>query len=193
MIDVLESCRGRGFLRIVPDLGSRTYLSLMRIAAAIVGNSSSGIFEAPSFKVPAVNIGTRQHGRLRARNVVDVGYDKAEIVSGVRLRARTIAISARRCESCTNPYGDGDTRAAERSTSCSACGSCPRCWRSGWRRRELLDGSLSEGSLPAVCLDEKIPSPSAGRFDGGVETIGPSSHPDPPLMASHRLTCGSRS
>jgi len=84
MTAALESRRDHGFLRIVPDLGSRTYLSLMRIAAAVVGNSSSGIIEAPSFKVPAVNIGTRQHGRLRARNVVDVGYEKAEIVRGVR-------------------------------------------------------------------------------------------------------------
>ena len=53
MTDVLESYRGRPFLRIVPDLGSRRYLSLMRTAAAIVGNSSSGIFEAPSFGLPA--------------------------------------------------------------------------------------------------------------------------------------------
>lgn len=107
-VEVLESFRGRAFLRIVPDLGSSKYLSLMRIAAAMVGNSSSGIFEAPSFKLPAVNVGTRQHGRLRAKNVVDVGYDKAAIVEGIRFvledREFREGLSA-----CTNPYGDGDT------------------------------------------------------------------------------------
>jgi UDP-N-acetylglucosamine 2-epimerase (non-hydrolysing)/GDP/UDP-N,N'-diacetylbacillosamine 2-epimerase (hydrolysing) len=108
MIKVLESWRGRSFLRIVPDLGSRKYLSLMRIAALIVGNSSSGIFEAPSFKVPAVNIGTRQHGRLRARNVVDVGYDKDSIAKGISYALHDRDFRAGLSE-CTNPYGDGDT------------------------------------------------------------------------------------
>jgi UDP-N-acetylglucosamine 2-epimerase (non-hydrolysing)/GDP/UDP-N,N'-diacetylbacillosamine 2-epimerase (hydrolysing) len=108
MVEVLESYRGRSFLRIVPDLGSRHYLSLMRLAAAIVGNSSSGIFEAPSFKLPAVNVGTRQHGRLRARNVVDVGYDKAAIVQGIRFALGDAEFRAA-LRDCTNPYGDGRT------------------------------------------------------------------------------------
>jgi UDP-N-acetylglucosamine 2-epimerase (non-hydrolysing)/GDP/UDP-N,N'-diacetylbacillosamine 2-epimerase (hydrolysing) len=106
MIRVLESRRGRSFLRIVPDLGSRKYLSLMRLAAVIVGNSSSGIFEAPSFRLPAVNIGTRQHGRLRATNVVDVGYEKSEIVSGVRRALEDPGFRAG-LAACKNPYGDG--------------------------------------------------------------------------------------
>ena len=107
MTAVLESRRDRKFLRIVPDLGSRTYLSLMRIAAAVVGNSSSGIIEAPSFKVPAVNIGTRQHGRLRAPNVVDVGYEKDEIVRGVRFALADHGFRSA-LRDCTNPYGDGN-------------------------------------------------------------------------------------
>lgn len=107
MTEVLESYRGRRFLRIVPDLGSRRYLSLMRLAAAIVGNSSSGIFEAPSFKLPAVNIGTRQHGRVRACNVVDVGYGRDAIVNGIRhvLYDRAFREALRECR---NPYGDGN-------------------------------------------------------------------------------------
>jgi len=106
MIEVLESYRGRPFLRVVPDLGSRRYLSLLRMAAAIVGNSSSGIFEAPSFRLPAVNIGTRQHGRLRACNVIDVGHERAAIVQGVRhaLGDREFRDALRECR---NPYGDG--------------------------------------------------------------------------------------
>jgi UDP-N-acetylglucosamine 2-epimerase (non-hydrolysing)/GDP/UDP-N,N'-diacetylbacillosamine 2-epimerase (hydrolysing) len=107
MTDVLESYRGRAFLRIVPDLGSRRYLSLMRAAAAIVGNSSSGIFEAPSFGLPAVNVGTRQHGRLRAANVVDVGYGRSEIVTGIR-RALEDGAFREALRECRNPYGDGN-------------------------------------------------------------------------------------
>ena len=106
MIEVLESFRGRRFLRIVPDLGSRRYLSLMRVAAVIVGNSSSGIFEAPSFRLPAVNIGTRQHGRLRACNVIDVGYTKQEIAGGLH-RALHDRAFREALRDCRNPYGDG--------------------------------------------------------------------------------------
>ena len=95
---------------LVTSLGPRAYLSLMAVAAAMVGNSSSGIIEAPTFALPAVNIGTRQDGRERAPNVIDVGYRKEEILSGIRR-----ALSPRfreRLASIRNPYGDG--RAAER-------------------------------------------------------------------------------
>ena len=51
---------------------------MMSMATAMVGNSSSGIVEAASFKLPIVNIGTRQNGRLRSRNVVDCGYSARE-------------------------------------------------------------------------------------------------------------------
>src|SRR6185503_8402922 len=65
MVRVLKSYAGRANLRVVPHLGSRKYMSLMKIAAAMVGNSSSGILEAASFRLPVVNVGTRQHGRTR--------------------------------------------------------------------------------------------------------------------------------
>ena len=112
MREVLESWRNRSFLRIVPNLGSHRYLSLLRHAAAIVGNSSSGIVESPAFKVPAVNIGSRQTGRLRAGNVLDVAFDNIAIVEA--LRTALFDASFRKCvEACRNPYGDG--RAAERT------------------------------------------------------------------------------
>ena len=57
---------------IVTNLGQQDYFSVMHYAGAMVGNSSSGIIEAPSFRLPVVNIGERQRGRLRAANVVDV-------------------------------------------------------------------------------------------------------------------------
>lgn len=56
----------------------------MRIASVMVGNSSSGIIEAPSFGLPVVNIGSRQEGRERAENVMDVDYDKEEIKAAIK-------------------------------------------------------------------------------------------------------------
>jgi len=91
--------------RFVESLGTARYFSLMACAAAMVGNSSSGIIEAPSFGLPVVNIGTRQQGRLRADNVIDVGYRREEIIQGLR-RALTPECRAR-LRGRANPYGDG--------------------------------------------------------------------------------------
>ncbi len=70
--------------RLVDNLGTETYFSLMRYVAAMVGNSSSGIIEAPSFKLPVVNIGARQDGRLRTDNVIDVECDENAILEGIK-------------------------------------------------------------------------------------------------------------
>ncbi len=69
--------------RFIENLGTRGYFGLMGAAAVLVGNSSSGILEAPSFRLPVVNIGPRQEGRLRAANVIDVGEDEAAIGTGI--------------------------------------------------------------------------------------------------------------
>jgi UDP-hydrolysing UDP-N-acetyl-D-glucosamine 2-epimerase len=95
---------------LVPSLGPEAYFSLMAIVAALVGNSSSGIIEAASFKLPVVNIGTRQRGRIHGRNVLDVGYTREEISEGIR-RA-TAAEFKQSLEEMRNAYGDG--KAAER-------------------------------------------------------------------------------
>ena len=112
MLRALRSYAGRPFLRVTPHLGSRTYLSLMRIAAVMVGNSSSGILEAASFRLPVVNVGTRQHGRARACNVIDVDYDRDAIAGAVRFALADPGFRAR-LAGCVNPYGDG--RAAPRT------------------------------------------------------------------------------
>ena len=94
---------------LVPNLGTQLYFSLMKWAAAMVGNSSSGLVEAPSFELPVVNIGTRQEGRTRGGNVVEVGYHRAEIASGV---GRAVSAEFRQgLKGMANPYGDG--RASE--------------------------------------------------------------------------------
>lgn len=108
MVSVLESYRHKAFLRVVPNLGSEKFLSLMRIVSVLVGNSSSGILEAPSFKLPVVNIGTRQHGRLRSSNILDVGYDRHQIKQAVLFALHDRAFRTG-LASCLNPYGDGRT------------------------------------------------------------------------------------
>lgn len=98
------------FATLVENFGSPGYFGMMRHAAAMVGNSSSGIIEAASLKLPVVNIGTRQEGRTRAKNVIDCGYDREEILAAIRLSISTTFRDSLR--GMSNPYGDG--HAAER-------------------------------------------------------------------------------
>lgn len=88
--------------RLVDNLGTATYFSLMRYAAAMVGNSSSGIIEAPSFGLPAVNIGARQEGRLRGTNVVDVDCDESAILAGIK--KATNPFFRKKVARMVNPY-----------------------------------------------------------------------------------------
>ncbi len=103
-------CDARDNARLYVNLNHLMYWSLLRCAAALVGNSSSGIMETPSLALPTVNIGIRQQGRERARNVIDVDPDADAIVAAV---ARALSDEFRSSlDGMTNPYGDG--RAAER-------------------------------------------------------------------------------
>jgi UDP-hydrolysing UDP-N-acetyl-D-glucosamine 2-epimerase len=78
-------CRDRPVdYRLYDNLGQAVYLNCLRHLDLMAGNSSSGLIEAPSFRLPAVNIGDRQRGRIKARNVIDVGYSVAEIAAGIR-------------------------------------------------------------------------------------------------------------
>lgn len=89
----------------VDNLGTTRYFSLMACAAAMVGNSSSGIIEAPSFGLPVVNIGSRQQGRTRGANVIDVGYWRQEISNGISAAIETDFRNSLR--NLPNPYGNG--------------------------------------------------------------------------------------
>jgi UDP-N-acetylglucosamine 2-epimerase (non-hydrolysing)/GDP/UDP-N,N'-diacetylbacillosamine 2-epimerase (hydrolysing) len=89
----------------VDNLGTQAYFSLMSVAVAMVGNSSSGLIEASSFQLPVVNIGTRQAGRVRAKNVIDVGYMHTEVEAGIRKALQPEFREGLR--GMRNPYGDG--------------------------------------------------------------------------------------
>lgn len=94
---------------LVESFGTRGYFSLMALSAAMVGNSSSGIIEAASFRLPVVNVGTRQAGRVRGPNVIDTAHDRAAVLEGIR---RAVDPAFRQgLEGLVNLYGRG--RAAE--------------------------------------------------------------------------------
>lgn len=85
------------------SLGQQGYYSLLAAADAVVGNSSSGLYEAPSFKTPTVNIGDRQQGRLKADSVIDCPAQTAAISAAI---AQALVLD---CQQVQNPYGDGQS------------------------------------------------------------------------------------
>jgi len=87
----------------VPSLGHLRYLSVLKHFDLVIGNSSSGLYEAPSFGCRTVNIGTRQSGRIKARSVFDCGNSRSEIVSTIET-----ALYAD-LDRVQNPYGDGQS------------------------------------------------------------------------------------
>ena len=92
-------------VRVATSLGQRLYLSTMQIADVVVGNSSSGILEAPAMGVPSVNVGDRQRGRLRSPSVIDCAEQTEEIVSAIaRALSPDFRAIAQRRES---PFGHG--------------------------------------------------------------------------------------
>jgi GDP/UDP-N,N'-diacetylbacillosamine 2-epimerase (hydrolysing) len=96
--------------RLVASLGRRRYLSALAAATVVIGNSSSGLIEAPSFRIPTVNIGERQKGRIRAASVIDCPAEAGAIEAAVRqaLSPGFRAVAAQ----VVSPFGVG--RAAER-------------------------------------------------------------------------------
>lgn len=89
------------------SLGIKRYLSLLKYSSGIVGNSSSGIIEAPSLKIPTVNIGNRQSGRLKAKSIIDCNPKKEDIVKAIQY-SQTDEFK-KICNDVENPYGEGET------------------------------------------------------------------------------------
>lgn len=87
------------------SLGQIRYLSVMSQVNVVVGNSSSGLYEAPSFKIPTVNIGNRQKGRLQATSILNCEVEAQTIVQAISNAFRMD------CQEVVNPYGDGKSSA----------------------------------------------------------------------------------
>jgi GDP/UDP-N,N'-diacetylbacillosamine 2-epimerase (hydrolysing) len=106
---VEEFVAGRPKARAYASLGQLRYLSCMRHVDGVVGNSSSGLIEAPSLGTGTVNIGPRQQGRLKATSVIDCGSDTASIAAALqRLYSPQFRATL---ASVRNPYGDGGAAA----------------------------------------------------------------------------------
>nr|MCR5791981.1 UDP-N-acetylglucosamine 2-epimerase (hydrolyzing) [Lachnospiraceae bacterium] len=93
-------------LHVFASLGVKRYLSLTKYALFMIGNSSSGIIEAPALRIPTINIGERQKGRLRADSVIDCGEDTASIMKAIDKALAPEMSEICRKQSC--PYGDGN-------------------------------------------------------------------------------------
>ncbi|MDD3119525.1 MAG: UDP-N-acetylglucosamine 2-epimerase, partial [Victivallales bacterium] len=113
---------------VFASLGYRRFLSLLSLVDALVGNSSSGIVEAPTFRTPSINIGDRQQGRLRSASVIDCAAEP----TAIHRAFATLESDAyrRRLATAVNPYGDGG--ASERIVAILASCDLKRCYRKGF-------------------------------------------------------------
>jgi GDP/UDP-N,N'-diacetylbacillosamine 2-epimerase (hydrolysing) len=102
-----EAAKAAGNLRLYASLGVRRYLSLMKTAEFVLGNSSSGIIETPALHVPTVDIGDRQRGRLASDSVIHCG----ETAEAIREAIRKAMSEEHRavCRAAVSPYGNGNT------------------------------------------------------------------------------------
>lgn len=104
IIPLLEDYAQKNTDRViaVPSLGQRRYLSAVKLADAVIGNSSSGISEVPSLKVPTVNIGQRQNGRMSARSVINCKPCTEDIIKSIDAALQPMDETY-----FDNPYGEG--------------------------------------------------------------------------------------
>jgi len=93
--------QGKSSVVFQPSFAHELFLSLLAAVDGIVGNSSCGLYEAPSFGIPTINVGDRQKGRLRASSVIDCPTEGKAIIQAI---TRGFAMD---CRLVTNPYGDG--------------------------------------------------------------------------------------
>ena len=91
--------------KLVESLNLNEYVNLLKRSSGLVGNSSSGIHETSSFNIPTINIGSRQNGRLRSKNIFDVNHSEKEIIDAIKkcqeFKRKKIIID--------NLYGDGNS------------------------------------------------------------------------------------
>ena len=106
IITEIEKCRNMPFIKIHPSLPYFEYVNLLRHADVLIGNSSSGIIEAPSFGLPVVHIGSRNVGREHSENIIFVEADREEIVRAIE-KALYDEGYKEKVKRCRNPYGDG--------------------------------------------------------------------------------------
>jgi len=159
MIETIREYDRHSFIKSFKSLPRRDYLAMMRMASALLGNSSSGMIEAPSFGLPVINIGSRQDMRERGENVIDVCPETEAIKAAITkaLFDRNFIAKAR---SSHNPYGDGtagekivailshiniDHDLLQKKLSFSPSGSGKDRFKH-WKPPQIEDGKLTEFS-----------------------------------------------
>lgn len=105
MISVIDDYTNSS-MKIFKNIFREDFLDLMKYSDVMVGNSSSGIIEAACFKLPVVNIGTRQEGRERSSNIIDADYEKTNIYQSIS-KAIYDKKFRKSLSKCKNLYGDG--------------------------------------------------------------------------------------
>jgi UDP-hydrolysing UDP-N-acetyl-D-glucosamine 2-epimerase len=104
MINVIRKyAKENSFIKAFKSIPHEDYLGIMKIASVMVGNSSSGIIEAPYFGLPVINVGTRQMGRQKSGNVIDVPYAETEISKAIQNGLSNQEL-INRAKSCRNIY-----------------------------------------------------------------------------------------
>ena len=108
IIEEIEKVKEFPFIKIFKNIPHEEYVSLLRYAKVLIGNSSSGILEAPAMKLAAVNIGSRNVGREHGENVIFIKARKAEIIKAVK-KVFDDKNFQKKIQKSWNPYGDGKT------------------------------------------------------------------------------------
>ena len=99
---LLKKLRNKKKYSIIKNCGLRVYSSLMKNCLAMIGNSSSGIVEAASFGIPVINIGTRQDGKFKPKNIINCRYSSRNIYNKI-LKVKNKKIS-KKLKNMKNPY-----------------------------------------------------------------------------------------
>ena len=105
IIEEYETLKSNDLCSIYKTVPRADYLSLLNHADCLIGNSSSGIIEAPYFRTPVVNIGSRQKNRERAGNIIDVAYNREDIIAAVKKSLSRQFVASLKDIQC--PYGEG--------------------------------------------------------------------------------------
>jgi GDP/UDP-N,N'-diacetylbacillosamine 2-epimerase (hydrolysing) len=106
IISLIEKYAHEPFIHTFENLSHLEYLSFMKSVDLMIGNSSSGIIEAPSFKTPVINLGSRQQGRERSPNILDVPAEKKQILTAIEYALHNPTFQ-KKLGHCKNKFGDG--------------------------------------------------------------------------------------
>lgn len=105
-INLITRYAKKPYFHAYQNMPHEDYLSVMKSVDLMIGNSSSGIIEAPSFKIPVINIGSRQQGRTRSANIIDIEPEKNKILTAIHYALQNKEFQ-RKVQTCTNQFGTG--------------------------------------------------------------------------------------